>query len=94
MLIRFHVVIPSLPGYFLSTLPRREGWSLKSNARLFNDLMTKALGYKTYVGQGGDWVRNFFKIEIVTPFQRQIIGIIYFAYHGLSLPRYSGVEPF
>ncbi|EJD06707.1 alpha/beta-hydrolase [Fomitiporia mediterranea MF3/22] len=51
----FHVVVPSLPGYFLSTLPRRDGWSLVNNAHVFNGLMTSVLGYKKYVGQGGDW---------------------------------------
>ncbi|KAH8111358.1 alpha/beta-hydrolase [Phellopilus nigrolimitatus] len=51
----FHVVIPSLPGYFLSTLPRRDGWSIADTARVFNGLMTSVLGYATYAGQGGDW---------------------------------------
>lgn len=56
-ILRFHVVIPSLPGYFLSTLPRRDGWSLVNTATVYNGLMTEVLGYKTYVAQGGDWVR-------------------------------------
>lgn len=51
----FHVVVPSLPGYFLSTLPRRDGWGLADTARVFNGLMTSVLGYTKYVGQGGDW---------------------------------------
>ncbi|KAI0691010.1 alpha/beta-hydrolase [Cytidiella melzeri] len=51
----FHVVVPSLPGFFKSTLPRREGWNLFDIAKLFNSLMTDLLGYKEYAGQGGDW---------------------------------------
>ncbi|KAL5498683.1 hypothetical protein ACEPAH_2038 [Sanghuangporus vaninii] len=51
----FHVIVPSLPGYFLSTLPRRDGWGLVDTAKLFNGLMTSVLGYRQYVGQGGDW---------------------------------------
>ncbi|KAI0343010.1 alpha/beta-hydrolase [Trametopsis cervina] len=51
----FNVVVPSLPGFFKSTLPRRDGWNLEDIARLFNDLMVNLLGYKTYYGQGGDW---------------------------------------
>ncbi|KAH8107521.1 alpha/beta-hydrolase [Phellopilus nigrolimitatus] len=51
----FHVVIPSLPGYFLSTLPRRDGWGISDTAGVFNGLMTSVLGYATYSGQGGDW---------------------------------------
>ncbi|KAI0761439.1 alpha/beta-hydrolase [Irpex lacteus] len=51
----FHVVVPSIPGYFLSTLPRRDGWNLEDTARLYNGLMVDLLGYKTYAAQGGDW---------------------------------------
>ncbi|KAI0761436.1 alpha/beta-hydrolase [Irpex lacteus] len=51
----FHVVVPSIPGYFLSTLPRRDGWNLEDIARLYNQLMVNLLGYKTYAAQGGDW---------------------------------------
>lgn len=53
---RFHVVIPSLPGFILSTLPQATNWNIKVTAKLFNTLMTHTLGYKRYVGQGGDWV--------------------------------------
>ncbi|KAL5521015.1 hypothetical protein ACEPAG_8937 [Sanghuangporus baumii] len=51
----FHVVVPSLPGYILSTLPRRETWNLADTARVFNELMTSVLGYEKYMAQGGDW---------------------------------------
>ncbi|KAL5521016.1 hypothetical protein ACEPAG_8938 [Sanghuangporus baumii] len=51
----FHVVVPSLPGYFLSTLPRRSNMSIDHIATTLNELMTTVLGYKNYVGQGGDW---------------------------------------
>ncbi|KAI0684222.1 alpha/beta-hydrolase [Cytidiella melzeri] len=51
----FHVVAPSLPGYFMSTISRRDGWNLTDTAKLMNGLMTEWLGYKKYVGQGGDW---------------------------------------
>ncbi|EJD04936.1 alpha/beta-hydrolase [Fomitiporia mediterranea MF3/22] len=51
----FHVVVPSIPGYFLSTLPRRDGWSATDTARVYNGLMTSVLGYSKYVAQGGDW---------------------------------------
>lgn len=59
---RFHVVIPSLPGYFLSTLPPRDGWSLVNTAHIFNGLMSEVLGYTTYAGHGGDWA------SVATPF--------------------------
>ncbi|KLO15205.1 alpha/beta-hydrolase [Schizopora paradoxa] len=53
--IAFDVVIPSLPGFFLSTLPQREGWTIVDTARVFHRLMTDVLGYSKYAGQGGDW---------------------------------------
>ncbi|EJD06708.1 alpha/beta-hydrolase [Fomitiporia mediterranea MF3/22] len=55
----FHVVVPSLPGYFLSTLPRRDGWSLADTARVFDDLMTSVLGYTKYVGQDSVSLMHF-----------------------------------
>ncbi|KAF8511373.1 alpha/beta-hydrolase [Gautieria morchelliformis] len=51
----FHIVLPSLPGYFLSTYPQRYDWSLVDSARLLHTLMTEVLGYTRYAGQGGDW---------------------------------------
>jgi pimeloyl-ACP methyl ester carboxylesterase len=54
-LSRFHVVAPSLPGIGYSTLPPKTGATVVDNARIFNTLMTEVLGYKTYVGQGGDF---------------------------------------
>ena len=54
--LRFHIVIPSIPGYFLSTLPRRDGFGIEDIAAVYNGLMTEVLGFKKYAGQGGDWV--------------------------------------
>ena len=62
---RFHIIAPSLPGYFLSTLPHQTGFSLPRFAKLFNALMVDCLGYDKYVGQGGDWVRVGFIVLII-----------------------------
>ncbi|KAG8709305.1 hypothetical protein FRC09_000742 [Ceratobasidium sp. 395] len=51
----FHVVAPSLPGIGYSTVLPKAGANVEDNARIFNTLMTEVLGYKTYVGQGGDF---------------------------------------
>lgn len=51
----FHVVAPSLPGIGYSACLAKEGATVIDNARIFNTLMTEVLGYKTYVGQGGDF---------------------------------------
>ncbi|KAG9105805.1 hypothetical protein FRC07_009097, partial [Ceratobasidium sp. 392] len=51
----FHVIAPSLPGIGYSTVLPKSGATVEDNARIFNTLMTEVLGYKTYVGQGGDF---------------------------------------
>lgn len=50
----FDLVIPSLPGFGFSSKPDRP-IGQRRTARLFNALMTEALGYSTYLAQGGDW---------------------------------------
>ncbi|HEY1150528.1 MAG TPA: epoxide hydrolase [Pseudoduganella sp.] len=50
----FHVVIPSMPGYGFSGKPANTGWDGNRIARAWAVLMER-LGYKRYVGQGGDW---------------------------------------
>jgi pimeloyl-ACP methyl ester carboxylesterase len=50
----FDVVVPSLPGFGLSTpLPRPVG--VLETARLWVKLMRDALGYERFAAQGGDW---------------------------------------
>jgi pimeloyl-ACP methyl ester carboxylesterase len=50
----FDLVIPSLPGFGFSGKPKRP-IGQRATARLFNTLMTEALGYDRYLAQGGDW---------------------------------------
>ncbi|MGZ6079291.1 MAG: epoxide hydrolase family protein [Myxococcaceae bacterium] len=50
----FDVVIPSMPGYGFSEIPRETGWNPDRIARAWGVLMTR-LGYSRYVAQGGDW---------------------------------------
>ena len=52
---RFEVIVPSLPGYGLSSAPSKKGWTLEDSARVFDTLMTAVLGFKSYMAQGGDW---------------------------------------
>ncbi|HEX2433239.1 MAG TPA: epoxide hydrolase [Gaiellaceae bacterium] len=49
----FHVVLPSLPGYGLSSEPAEVGWYTGRVARAWAELMHR-LGYARYVAQGGD----------------------------------------
>ena len=50
----FDVIVPSLPGFGFSGYPSRPIGPRKM-AEIFNKLMTKNLGYKNYLSQGGDW---------------------------------------
>ena len=50
----FDVIVPSLPGYGFSGRPPRPIGPRKI-ATTFNSLMTKVLGYKKYIVQGGDF---------------------------------------
>lgn len=51
---RFHLVVPSLPGYGFSPAPARPGMSNARIALLGLELMS-LLGYPRFVVQGGDW---------------------------------------
>jgi len=50
----FDVVVPSLPGFGFSDLPRERGMTKTRMARLLADLMTQVLGYRRYGARGGD----------------------------------------
>jgi len=50
----FDVIVPSLPGFGFSGRSSRPIGPRKM-ADIFNNLMTKELGYKNYLAQGGDW---------------------------------------
>lgn len=51
----FDVVIPSIPGFGFSDKPAEPGMNPKRIADLFAELMTKELGYDTFLAHGGDW---------------------------------------
>jgi pimeloyl-ACP methyl ester carboxylesterase len=51
----FDVVIPSLPGYGFSGIPREAGMNQQRMAALFAKLMKNALGYSQFIVHGGDW---------------------------------------
>ena len=49
----FDVVVPSVPGYGLSSEPAELGWAVGRIAEAWAELMRR-LGYSNYVAQGGD----------------------------------------
>ncbi|KAK4496001.1 hypothetical protein PRZ48_013269 [Zasmidium cellare] len=52
--VSFDVIVPSLPGFaFSSSAPAN--WTTDDTAGVFNTLMTKILGYKTFAVHGTDW---------------------------------------
>ena len=50
----FDVIAPSLPGFGFSGSPKKPIGPRKM-AKIMNKFMTKNLGYKKYLSQGGDW---------------------------------------
>jgi pimeloyl-ACP methyl ester carboxylesterase len=48
------VIVPSLPGFAFSSA-QPANWTLHDTARIFDTLMNKVLGYKTYSVFGTDW---------------------------------------
>jgi pimeloyl-ACP methyl ester carboxylesterase len=53
----FHVVVPSLPGYGFSDIPRRPGMAPRRIAALWVALMGQ-LGYEEFAAHGCDWGAN------------------------------------
>lgn len=51
----FTVIAPSLPGYTFSYQPGQARFSVEQITDAFAELMTKILGFDTFVAQGGDW---------------------------------------
>jgi len=53
--VSFDVVVPSIPGYGFSEIPKDKGMNTKKIAGLFAELMSKELNYKKFTVHGGDW---------------------------------------
>lgn len=53
--VAFDVIIPSIPGFGFSDIPKERGVGPVKIATLFNRLMSETLGYDTFFVQGGDW---------------------------------------
>ena len=51
----FDVIVPSIPGYGFSEIPKEKGMGPRKIADLFAMLMVNELGYKKFVAHGGDW---------------------------------------
>ncbi|KAF7446885.1 epoxide hydrolase protein [Pyrenophora tritici-repentis] len=49
----YHIIVPSLPGFTLSTIQSNSDWTNKDTGRILNQLML-TLGFNKYLVQGGD----------------------------------------
>ncbi|QIY89520.1 epoxide hydrolase family protein [Chryseobacterium gallinarum] len=49
----FDVIIPAIPGYGFSEIPKETGWNPDRVAKAW-DVLVKRLGYTKYVSEGGD----------------------------------------
>ncbi len=50
----FHVIVPSLPGFGFSDVPRHRGLTKTRIAALWAKLMTDVLGYRRFAARGSD----------------------------------------
>lgn len=51
----YHIIIPSLPGYTLSSQsPLTANWKIADTARVLHKLVVQQLGFPSYIVQGGD----------------------------------------
>ena len=68
----FHVVCPSLPGYF-SGKPTGPGWDIHRIARGWAVLMSR-LGYDRFVAAGSDWGSSI-STSLALQYPRRLFGI-------------------
>ena len=72
--LSFDVVAPSIPGFGFSEIPTKKGMNPKKIAGLFNELMTKELGYDTYYAHGGDWGSSITE-QVALYHSKSVLGI-------------------
>ena len=70
----FDVIVPSLPGFGLSTPLGRTGITAPVVADLWHTLMHEVLGYSRFAAAGGDW-GSFVTWELGTRYVPSMIGV-------------------
>ena len=70
----FDVIVPSLPGFCLSTPLSRTGITAPVVADLWHKLMHDVLGYKRFAAAGGDW-GSFVTWELGTRYTASMTGV-------------------
>ncbi|WP_433366867.1 epoxide hydrolase family protein [Actinoplanes sp. CA-142083] len=70
---RFHLVVPSLPGFGFSGPTTERGWNIARIARAWAELMRR-LGYERYGAAGNDWGSTISpQIAVVAP--EAVVGV-------------------
>ncbi|MDB5282379.1 MAG: hypothetical protein JWO06_1454, partial [Bacteroidota bacterium] len=84
----FDVVVPSIPGYGFSDIPKSPGMNPGKIASLFTRLMYEELSYDKFMAHGGDWGSSITE-QISTHHTKRLLGIhltdVPF-HHILSIP--------
>ncbi len=70
---RFHLVVPSIPGFGFSGPTTAQGWGQERVARAWATLMAR-LGYDSYGAQGGDWGSGISRL-LATVAPAQVAGV-------------------
>jgi pimeloyl-ACP methyl ester carboxylesterase len=70
----FDVIVPSLPGFAMSTPLQATGITAPRVADLWHKLMHEVLGYPTYAAAGGDW-GSFVTWELGTRYVPWLHGV-------------------
>lgn len=78
----FDVVVPSIPGFGYSAVPRETGWTAARVATMWAELMSR-LGYERYGVQGGDF-GAYVAPEIAKTAPEKVIGV--YVISGLGFP--------
>ena len=74
LLSEYDLVVPSLPGFAFSTLPKKGYINNAEIAEVWHRLMTEVLGYKEYVASGGDMGRGV-TCYLATHYPQEVKGI-------------------
>ncbi|KAI5895058.1 alpha/beta-hydrolase [Schizophyllum commune H4-8] len=82
----FHVVALSLPGFGFSEQPHKRGFAIPQYGEVAHKLML-ALGYETYVTQGGDWGAG------ITRYMSLAYGVKHVKAWHTNMPTSFGPDP-
>jgi pimeloyl-ACP methyl ester carboxylesterase len=70
----FDLIVPSLPGFGFSDLPRERGMTKTRMARLLAGLMIEVLGYRRFAARGGD-IGSGIVAFLAMDYPKHVVGI-------------------